>query len=221
MSAWRLGSYLLGLVMAVAIVGTSLLALQAPVFTRVLARAYSVPPGAATVELAEKGRRFVVAGDEAMRPEVTRAFGDEATSHLDDVRAVLARANCAGWLTLGFSVLGAGLMLGAGRRPDLARAIRVATTTLAVVVVLAAAAAVLDFAAFFSAFHSLFFAEGTWVFPADSVLIGVYPEEFWMACGVAWAGTAALISALLWLAAGRLRSPRGEAVESGRIVSKK
>ena len=48
--------------------------------------------------------------------------------------------------------------------------------------------------AFFSAFHGLFFAEGTWTFPSDSVLIRLFPESFWTMAGVTWAALVGLIA---------------------------
>ncbi|MDR0513949.1 MAG: DUF1461 domain-containing protein [Coriobacteriaceae bacterium] len=46
--------------------------------------------------------------------------------------------------------------------------------------------AAFDFNGFFSCFHSLFFAAGTWTFSADSLLIRMYPTEFWIGMGVVW-----------------------------------
>lgn len=36
----------------------------------------------------------------------------------------------------------------------------------------------LKFDFLFTAFHSMFFQEGTWLFPADSVLIQIFPDKF-------------------------------------------
>ena len=56
---------------------------------------------------------------------------------------------------------------------------------IAVVAVFALLAAwvVVDFNGFFAAFHSLFFANGTWTFSYDSLLITMYPPEFWIRDG--------------------------------------
>jgi len=65
----------------------------------------------------------------------------------------------------------------------------------------AAIAAVSDFDSFFTAFHGLFFASGTWTFAYDSLLIQTFPEPFWATSGAAWAVTMGLGAALLaWLA---------------------
>ena len=70
-------------------------------------------------------------------------------------------------------------------------ALKVGAAVSAVFVLLAAAAAVLDFSAFFTAFHGLFFEAGTWTFPYDSLLIRLFPESFWVAAGVGWAAARA------------------------------
>jgi len=68
---------------------------------------------------------------------------------------------------------------------------------------------VVDFDAFFTWFHSLFFAEGTWVFPYEALLIRVFPLRFWVAAAATW-GALVLISAVgLCLFARRSRFTAG------------
>lgn len=55
-------------------------------------------------------------------------------------------------------------------------------SVLAVFALLAAWVAI-DFDGFFAQFHSLFFAAGTWTFSWDSLLICMYPPEFWVGMG--------------------------------------
>ena len=50
-----------------------------------------------------------------------------------------------------------------------------------------------DFNGFFTFMHSLFFASGTWTFDANSLLIMMFPTNFWIGMGVAFA----LISSIL------------------------
>lgn len=110
----------------------------------------------------------------------------DALSHLDDVYAVISTAvplliACA--VVAGLSLVALGFF--AGRR-------RVGITLIAApVIVIAAFAAlaawvVVDFNGFFAAFHSLFFASGTWTFSADSLLICMYPPDFWIGMGGVW-----------------------------------
>ena len=58
-------------------------------------------------------------------------------------------------------------------------------SVLAVFALLAAWVAI-DFDGFFAQFHSLFFAAGTWTFSWDSLLICMYPPEFWVGMGTIW-----------------------------------
>lgn len=53
---------------------------------------------------------------------------------------------------------------------------------------------VFDFNGFFSWLHSLFFASGTWTFDANSLLINMYPTNFWIGMGVVWASISLFIS---------------------------
>jgi integral membrane protein (TIGR01906 family) len=69
--------------------------------------------------------------------------------------------------------------------------------------------AFLDFRSFFSAFHGVFFPQGNWTFSYESLLICMYPTEFWMGMGAVWLFTTLLASIIL-LVIGRkvLRSAR-------------
>ena len=170
----RLESAVAAVAFAVFGVGAVLFALELPWFTALLATRYSLLPDATALEYAEIARGFVVTGASAARAALVNLMAADAVTHLDDVRRVMAAANA---LTL---VLGVALAvwvgLSARRRPrDLAAALLAAAGLLLAFVVLAAAVALSDFDAFFSAFHGLFFAPGTWTFPSDSLLIRLFP----------------------------------------------
>jgi len=82
-----------------------------------------------------------------------------------------------------------------------------------VLAVFAALAAwvVVDFNGFFAAFHSLFFADGTWTFSYESLLITMYPPAFWMGMGAVWltvTGALSLIAAFTGTALRRRSLPR-------------
>ena len=55
---------------------------------------------------------------------------------------------------------------------------------------------IVDFNGFFAAFHSLFFANGTWTFSADSLLICMYPPDFWIGMGAVWLAATLVASAV-------------------------
>lgn len=110
----------------------------------------------------------------------------EALSHLDDVYGVVSAALAA----LGIVALvavGACLFLGVragGRR--LGAVLLGAGIAVVIVFALLAAWVVVDFNGFFASFHSLFFADGSWTFSYDSLLITMYPPAFWMGMGAVW-----------------------------------
>lgn len=60
--------------------------------------------------------------------------------------------------------------------------------------------AMADWSGLFAAFHSLFFAAGTWTFSYDSLLICMYPEAFWIGMGVIWLATSIIVSILVMFA---------------------
>ena len=67
----------------------------------------------------------------------------------------------------------------------------------------------LDFNGLFAAFHGALFPQGNWTFPSDTLLITMYPLDFWVGMAALWLGTTAMM-AILSLAAGigLLRTPR-------------
>lgn len=54
----------------------------------------------------------------------------------------------------------------------------------------------MDFNGMFDFLHHLFFQDGTWYFPEESLIIAVFPTAFWMGMGAVWLATALLLSIL-------------------------
>ena len=126
----------------------------------------------------------------------------EALSHLDDVHEVvsLAAPALAAIVIVAFGLLG---VAAAQRGLRAAGVAFVAAGAFVICTFLACGLwAALDFTGFFAAFHSLFFAAGSWSFPADSLLITMYPAAFWMGMGIVWLAVSALAS-ILAIAIGR------------------
>lgn len=120
----------------------------------------------------------------------------EALSHLDDVYDVVNRMF---FPLMGIAALAALFLVYLVRTYGL-RSIKKSligggACALAVLAFLALAAFI-DFEGFFATFHSLFFAEGTWVFSYDSLLICMYPEAFWMGMGGIWLAVSVVLSIL-------------------------
>jgi hypothetical protein len=117
-----------------------------------------------------------------------------------DVRAVLLGARAATGLAAGLLAAWVGFAVARRRWGPLARGMRSGAYVVFGVLVLAVAAALLDFSAFFAAFHGVFFKSGTWLFPFDSLLIRLFPERFWVTSGAAWGALSAAGAGLLLLA---------------------
>lgn len=184
-------------------IGFSLVPLQAPGFTRTLSARYSHAAEAGLsrermLEVAELVRVYVVngSGELPVTVEGRPGFEPEVVSHLDDVRRVLAVARGFA-LLVGVTLVAVGLVAWrTGFRLEVARAFAAGAVATIVLPLAAIAAALLDFPRFFAFFHSIFFAQGTWTFPSDSLLIRTFPESFWMASGLAWAMLTLACSAL-------------------------
>ena len=102
----------------------------------------------------------------------------DAVSHRDDVWWLLAAvvAACVGCTATAFR----------GGKRLLGRVLAGAGVSVLAVFALLAAWVAIDFDGFFAQFHSLFFAAGTWTFSWDSLLICMYPPEFWVGMGAIW-----------------------------------
>ncbi len=132
----------------------------------------------------------------------------EAVSHLDDVHAVISAATTA-LIVLSVCALCGCILIGIMyKRKALGWTLTLAGGIVLVALAVLALWAAFDFDGFFTVFHSLFFAQGTWTFSADSLLIRMYPTEFWVGMGIVWVATT-LIASLICLILGSAIRKRG------------
>ena len=192
----RIATVLVGLALAVLVVGLALAVLTQPFFTRLLAERFSLAqeaslPRERMLSVAEQVRAFVAGPKGGTLPGVVDGrpgFDAPAVAHLADVRRVIAGARLVTGVLAILLALWFGMEAARGHLDRIAAAMRAAAVWCAALVVLAALAGMLDFEALFSAFHGLFFAEGTWTFAADSLLIQTFPETFWAVSAAVWGG---------------------------------
>lgn len=111
---------------------------------------------------------------------------DSALDHLQDCIPIFTTSRITIVLSLVFALVGVILLI-IRRRRKLAGWIMFATS-LAVIGIIAVLGiwAFVDFDSLFTELHALFFSGGTWLFPADSLLITLFPEAFWMGMGITW-----------------------------------
>ena len=131
------------------------------------------------------------------------ALDADAVSHLEDCNGLIT--GLSSYLgMIGVAALIIALVLGFRKQfAALAFMLRMGPALLLAVLVVLGLWGLVDFNGLFAAFHSLFFVEGTWTFNYDSLLISMYPIDFWMGMGAVWVGSAISVG-LLCFAAGCL-----------------
>ncbi len=149
--------------------------------------------GADIDELAEAGEQYVLTPD--------------AISHLDDVYYVIVRARYILCAIAILAICGVLLTWRLGKR-GISTVLLGSGIAVCAVFVVIGAWAVADFDGFFSIFHMLFFTSGSWVFSADSLLICMYPDGFWMGMGVIWLSVSIVLSILSIIIGAVLRHRR-------------
>lgn len=139
-----------------------------------------------------------VASLKAVFADASEAYvlNEEAVSHLDDVHEVITRLTMP---IIGIAMIAAFCLM-AGMRMYSRRVVSNAllwggAIALALFAILGVWALV-SFDGLFAVFHSLFFVEGTWTFPYDSLLICMYPTAFWVGMGAIWLATSCVLSIL-------------------------
>jgi integral membrane protein (TIGR01906 family) len=105
-------------------------------------------------------------------------FNIRELGHMADVQIVTQSIFGLAWIA---AVVGAvcALVLALRDPSALARALRAGGLLAVGLVVAVAVSAVVAWDTFFTAFHQLFFAGGTWVFAYSDTLIRLFPEQFW------------------------------------------
>ncbi len=132
-------------------------------------------------------------------------YSENTVSHLDDCYKLIARA--FPWLIVALGVAIVGLVFTGvvGRKHALGSVLFSAGILVVVAFVALGVWAAVDFNGFFRMFHQLFFSQGNWEFPYDSLLICALPTEFWMGMGAVWLVVAIVMSVLSIVIGRKLR----------------
>ncbi|MGJ9425488.1 DUF1461 domain-containing protein [Nesterenkonia halotolerans] len=126
-------------------------------------------------------------------------FTAEEVSHMVDVKFVLFWVMIIGLALLVITLILA-MLLRAWRPGGVARGLFAGAWVTLGIIIAVAVLAIIDWQFFFAEFHRIFFADGTWTFSAESMLIQLYPEQFWIDAGVAVVALAVLFSLILLIA---------------------
>ena len=200
-----------GLMFALLVVGLALYPMLHPRYTQLLSQRYSLVSQtglapARVLAVAEQVRDFVADSDGEKLPATVdgrAGFDSAAVSHLLDVRKVIRGAKTFIGVLAALTAAWLGVQIARRRFSNIWLALFAGAGFCALIVVLGALAGTLNFEALFAWFHGLFFSAGTWEFPADALLIEVFPEGFWMAAGLTW-GALILLGGVLLGASGWL-----------------
>lgn len=109
---------------------------------------------------------------------IPSTFNEREASHMADVRNVFV---IAGVLGLVFFFI-AGIT-----SRNLTLTVQDTCGVVTVFLITQAVLATTQFTAWFNAAHTVFFEAGTWVFPRGSVLLQMYPEQFFVETGALYA----------------------------------
>jgi hypothetical protein len=223
------GRLLAGLGLMVLVLGLSVAVLVQPWFTRfVSARVSEFSAARVTrargLELAEGVRAYVAGTSHDVSASIPATvdgrpgFDEQARSHLTDVADVVGGARLITGLV--GAALTVWLLVEVIRRRSraVAQGLRMGAYFSGGFVLVAALVGLTSFDWLFTAFHGVFFAAGTWTFPADSLLIRLFPEPFWMTAAASWAALVLLGALLLWLAAWWLERSVVEDHSAGRPI---
>ena len=124
------------------------------------------------------------------------ALDGDALSHLDDCNVLVRAAVPALWGVAALAAAALAFLLARRKRRLAGTALVVAPAVLIVAFAALGAWAALDFNGLFSAFHAVLFPQGNWTFSYDSLLISMYPLDFWMGMAGIWFATTLALSIL-------------------------
>lgn len=137
-----------------------------------------------------------------------KLFKDGEVSHMADVKAVILSTFGAGALLLLLALI-AILYLRRRSNGGIRRGLFAGSIiTLALILGLGTLAA-LGWQQFFTEFHRVFFADGSWTFSLDDTLIRLFPSQFWIDAGIVIAGLVLLASVVTLVLTWPTRRRRG------------
>ncbi|WP_461174337.1 TIGR01906 family membrane protein [Arthrobacter sp. Z1-9] len=126
-----------------------------------------------------------------------KLFKDGEVSHMADVKLVILSTFGAGVLLILVSII-AVLYLRKRSRGGVRRGLFAGSIITLVLILGLGSLAVLGWQQFFTEFHRIFFADGSWTFSLDDTLIRLFPGQFWIDAGMVIAGLV-LLTALVTL----------------------
>ncbi len=116
-------------------------------------------------------------------------------AHMADVKSVITMAFLLG-LVLAIAMTVFIVHLSKRTPGGVRRGLFAGSIATLVLIIALGVVAVLGWEAFFTEFHRIFFANGTWTFYTDDTLIRLFPSQFWMDSGIFIGGFVLVVSSL-------------------------
>jgi integral membrane protein (TIGR01906 family) len=124
-------------------------------------------------------------------------FTDRELDHMDDVKRVYDRMTTAVAIIFVLAFVIALVLIRKGHSIDVYRSIYQGSWLSIALLVMIGLWMLVGFNAFFTAFHGIFFSEGTWLFYSTDALIRLFPLQFWQDAGIGIAVFVIIISLML------------------------
>ena len=137
-----------------------------------------------------------------------KLFTEQEVSHMADVKLVILSSFGAGALLLLLGLV-AILYLRKRSRGGVRRGLFAGSILTLVIIIGLATLAFLGWQQFFTEFHRIFFATGTWTFALEDTLIRLFPGQFWIDAGAAIAGLVLLAALVTFILTWPTRRRRG------------
>nr|WP_254703333.1 TIGR01906 family membrane protein [Pseudarthrobacter sp. C4D7] len=139
-----------------------------------------------------------------------KLFKDGEVSHMADVKTVILSTFGAGVLLLLLALI-AILYLRRRSNGGIRRGLFAGSAITLVVILGLGTLAALGWQQFFTEFHRIFFADGSWTFSLDDTLIRLFPSQFWIDAGIGIGGMVLLASIVTLVLTWPTRRRRGVA----------
>jgi integral membrane protein (TIGR01906 family) len=142
------------------------------------------------VETADKVLSYSLGNDDAGLPIGTddkTAMTEDALQHLRDVRVVFITTEIAAVIVTILLAATSIYLIRKHGKGSLSQPLIIGGIVPLVLVLILGILGIISFDVLFTAMHKIFFADGTWTFAYDSLLISALPQPFWIGCAVVWA----------------------------------
>ena len=137
--------------------------------------------------------------------EELQGFTDSEKSHMQDVKKLIDIAKILFLISLAI-IIAAIIALKKKTKETFRKASKYSSITTLAISAIITILTLADFGETFYSSHTLLFPQGNWLFPASSLLIQLYPEQFFMEMGLWIFATTILLSIIIFIISTKQKS---------------